>query len=74
MTQHEERQAIFKALENYAEKYNADYYCVILTPRKGKKHTVPDDFKISSAKRGEIGLIIEGIVEREVLFRAPERE
>ena len=74
MTQHEERQAIFKALKDYAKKYNADYYCVILIPPEGQKVRLPGNFKISSSKRGETGLIIEGVVEREVLLRAPERE
>ncbi len=67
MTQHDERLEIFNALNKYGESYDAEYYCVILTPLKGEKFTISGSLQQSSAKRGETGLTIEGVVEREVL-------
>ncbi len=67
MTEHDERLEIFNALDKYGESHDAEYYCVILTPLKGEKFAIFGSLQQSSAKRGETGLIIEQVVEREVL-------
>lgn len=71
--QHDERQEILKALEAYGEKHNAEYYCIILTPPEGKKLRILGSLRHFSTKRGEAGMIIEGVVEKEVLSLPTER-
>lgn len=71
---HEERQKIFNALKEYGERHNAHYYCVILTPSEGQEVTIPGNFSQDSTSRGESGVIIEGVVEKEVFFKPVEKE
>ncbi len=73
MTQQDERQVIYKALEAYGKNYDAEYYCVILTPDEGQKITIPVSGRIFIAKRGEVGEIIDRLVEKEVLSLPTER-
>ena len=70
---YEEIQEIFHSLKEYRKKYNADYYCVILTPPEGQKVRIPGNFRQSSTSGGEAGAIIEGVVEKEVLFKPVEK-
>jgi len=70
MSKHEEIKKVFDALKHYGEKYNADYYCVILTPNEGQKLRIPGSFQHPSTSRGEYGVIIEGVVEKEVLYKS----
>lgn len=69
MSNREEMQKIFDSLKDYGEKYNADYYCVILTPPEGKKVRFLGNLKHTHTLRGEYGIIIEGVVNKEVLFK-----
>jgi hypothetical protein len=68
MNQQEERQKVFDALKQYGEKHHAEYYCVILTPEKGLRVTIPGNMNISSSSRGEAGVVIEKVVEGKVLL------
>lgn len=73
MFDYEEKQKIFSALEEYRKKHNADYYCLILTPPEGQKVNIPGNVEEWSAKGGEYGLVVEGIVERELLRKEIKR-
>jgi len=68
VAQHDERQEIFKALEEYGEKHNAEYYCVILSPHKGEEKVKLRDSHFSSIVRGEAGATIERLVNKEIFF------
>lgn len=73
MTQSEERHAIFKALKEYREKYNADYYCVILTPPKGQELTLTGNFRHSHAHGAGLGKNIEDMVWEKMLLLPPRK-
>lgn len=66
-----EEYKIFCALKEYRKKYNADFYCVILTPKEGQKVRVPESFRGNSATGGKYGVIIEGVVKKEVFNNLP---
>ena len=70
MSQLEEIKKVFDALKDYRKKYNADYYCIFLTPNKGQKLTIPGNSQWNFNSEGEFGKIIEGIVNKEVLFKS----
>ncbi len=75
MTQQGERIEISNALKAYGEKHGAEYYCVIITPSKGERVTFsqPSIQDVSVVARGEVGLIIEEVVKKEVLSPPTER-
>ena len=76
MSESEDRLKIFNALKGYADKYKADYYCVLLLP--------PGDFEvpvtlfsskqIHTTAKGQVGGTIERLVEREILMAKPHGE
>ncbi len=74
MTQNEEREAIFKALETYKKEYNSDYYCIILTPNDDNKVTIPGNNRLTFAYGDEAGKMISDLVDRELLLKPIKRE
>ena len=73
MNQQDETQKIFGALKEYRKKYNADFYCVILTPHKGHKITIPGNFDMKFEGEGKFGKIIEDLVGVQVLFKQADK-
>ena len=70
MSKNEERKKVFDALNDYRKKYNADYYCVFITPNEGQKLRIPGNSQWNFKGEGEYGKIIEDIVNKEVLFKS----
>jgi len=64
---------VHKSLEKYAKKYNADYFCVILTPDQEPEKSVKlyGNKQIKTFTRGEVGGIVEDVVWKEVLLKPP---
>ena len=77
MSLSEDRKKIFESLKKYGRKYNAEYYCVLLTPVEDSKGEVGlyGSNRIALTYKGIVGAVIEGVVEREVLLKPlPKRE
>ena len=75
MSVSEDRKKIFETLKKYGRRYNADYYCVLLTPPEGDKRGVRlyGSKRITLTYKGMVGAVIEGVVERGVLLKAPPK-
>lgn len=74
MTSHEDRKKIDEMLKEYRKKYNADYYCVLLTPPEGERVRLYGSKQVHQAKEGEMGNTICTVVEREVLLKPSEEK
>ena len=74
MTPQEDRKKIDEMLKEYRKKYNADYYCVLLTPSEGEKVRLYGSHHVHQAEGGEIGNTIGTVVEREVLLKPSEEK
>jgi len=70
VSQLEEIKKVFDALKDYRKKYNADYYCIFITPNEGQKLRIPGNSQWNFTSGGEYGKIIEDIVNKEVLFKS----
>lgn len=72
MTEHEEREEIFNTLKEYAEKFSAEYYCVIFT----QPSRAPFDVgRFSHECKGEAGEKVKSLVEEEVLTtKSPKKK
>jgi len=75
MSLSEDRKKIFETLKKYGRRYNADYYCVLLTPVEDSKREVRlyGGKRIALTYKGMVGAAIEGVVEREVLLKPPPK-
>ncbi len=74
MSLSEDRKKIFETLKKYGRRYNADYYCVLLTPVEDSKRDVGlyGSNRIALTYKGTVGAVIEGVV-REVLLKPPPK-
>ena len=74
MSLSEDRKKIFATLKKYGRRYNADYYCVLLTPVEDRKREVGlyGSNRIALTYKGTVGAVIEGVV-REVLLKPPPK-
>ena len=72
MSLSEDRKKIFETLKKYGRRYNADYYCVLLTPVEDSKREVGlyGGKRIALTYKGIVGAVIESVV-REVLLKPP---
>ncbi len=72
MSLSEDRKKIIETLKKYGRRYNADYYCVLLTPVEDSKRDVGlyGSNRIALTYKGTVGAVIEGVV-REVLLKPP---
>ncbi len=74
MSLSEDRKKIFETLKQYGRRYNADYYCVLLTPVEDSKEEVGlyGSKRIALTYKGTVGAVIECVV-REVLLKPPPK-
>ena len=74
MSLSEDRKKIFETLKKYGRRYNADYYCVLLTPVEDSKREVGlyGSKRIALTYKGTVGAVIGGVV-REVLLKPPPK-
>jgi hypothetical protein len=71
MSEQEDRQRIFNDLKEYSERYNADYYLLILAPDEGQRVRVPGNYHKHSdyPEESEIGPAMDILFAQEVQRR-----
>lgn len=74
MSEQQDKSVIFEALGRFARTYRAHLYCVLLCPLEdtGEQGVIRGNRRVYQRSLGEMGEIIAGVVEREVLLKPPK--